>query len=46
MTLCITADGKTLESQVNPTFGRTPFFFLVPGTLGAGQRSRQWLGMK
>jgi predicted Fe-Mo cluster-binding NifX family protein len=32
VTICITADGKTLESQVNPSFGRAPYFlFLVPG---------------
>lgn len=34
MTICITASGQTLESPVNPSFGRTPYFLFVdPDTL-------------
>jgi len=34
VTICITASGSTLESSVNPSFGRTPYFLFVdPDTL-------------
>ena len=32
--ICITASGSTLESSVNPSFGRAPYFIFVdPDTL-------------
>jgi predicted Fe-Mo cluster-binding NifX family protein len=34
VTICITASGRTLESPVDPSFGRTPYFlFIDPDTL-------------